>query len=84
MVAWATANVPHVDGRRETAKFIDHWRAASGAVARKADWVAAWRNWMRKADERPAGVRSLPAGSRTPTTTQRVNDALALLRPEED
>lgn len=84
MVAWARANVPHVDGRRETEKFVDHWRSASGAAARKTDWVAAWRNWMRKADERPTAVRRLPNGSRTPTTTQRVNDALALLRPEED
>jgi hypothetical protein len=51
MVAWARKEVPHVDGRLETQKFIDHWTAASGATARKLDWVAAWRNWMRKADE---------------------------------
>lgn len=51
MVEWARREVPHVDGRRETQKFIDHFRAASGATARKQDWVSAWRNWMRKADE---------------------------------
>ena len=83
MVSWARANVPHVDGRRQTEMFVDHWRSASGANARKRDWEAAWRNWMRKADDRPASVHRLSA-SRTPTTTQRVNDALALLRPEED
>jgi DNA-binding transcriptional ArsR family regulator len=38
-----------IDGRREFAKFCDHWRAASGANARKHDWDAAWRNWCRKA-----------------------------------
>jgi hypothetical protein len=35
-----------VDG--ETQKFLDHF-AASGEL--KADWVAAWRNWMRRAPE---------------------------------
>lgn len=60
MVAWAQENVPHVDGRRATAMFIDHFRAASGANARKLDWVAAWRNWMRKADTSP-GVAARPA-----------------------
>jgi hypothetical protein len=54
MVAWARANVPNVDGRVQTQKFTDHWKAASGANARKKDWVAAWRNWMRTADERLA------------------------------
>lgn len=71
MVAWHQANTPHVDGRRETEKFIDHWRSASGANARKRDWVAAWRNWMRKADDdlarrgsgRPA-ARKLSIGDR--------------------
>jgi hypothetical protein len=39
---------------RELARFRDHWRAAGGANARKHDWDAAWRNWLRKADdERP-------------------------------
>lgn len=52
MVAWAKTNVPHVDGRVETQKFIDYFTAASGANARKLDWVAAWRLWMRNADDR--------------------------------
>ena len=51
MVAWARTHVPYVDGRRETEKFINHYTAASGAVARKRDWAAAWRNWMYKADD---------------------------------
>jgi len=65
MVQWAKANVPHVDGRLETAKFTDHFKAASGANARKKDWIAAWRNWMRTADQRLSqgsnGYRPQPA-----------------------
>lgn len=51
MVEWARANTPGVDGRRETEKFIDHWRAKPGTAATKVDWVATWRNWMRKSQE---------------------------------
>lgn len=32
----------------EAAKFRDYWISASGQNARKRDWQAVWRNWMRK------------------------------------
>lgn len=69
-LAWARESFPGVDARAEAAKFVDHWRAASGQSARKRDWKAAWRNWVRKAAEggpgrqrgRPPTVRpQLPA-----------------------
>jgi hypothetical protein len=57
----ATAKAEGADADREFAKFTDHWRAASGANARKHDWDAAWRNWCRKShDMRPNG-RAPPA-----------------------
>jgi hypothetical protein len=34
----------------ETEKFRDHF--LSKQTERKTDWVAAWRNWMRRASER--------------------------------
>jgi hypothetical protein len=49
MVDWARNNTPAVNGRIETANFVDYWTAASGTNATKLDWVAAWRTWMRKA-----------------------------------
>jgi hypothetical protein len=79
MIAWARDEVPGVDGKRETAKFIDYWTAASGANARKRDWKAAWRNWMRQADERggsrPNGSHQ-PARPQRPTTNDRVQQAI--------
>lgn len=36
----------------EAAKFRDHWRSASGQTARKCDWPATWKNWVRRALER--------------------------------
>lgn len=88
MVAWARANVPHVDGRLQTDMFIDHFRAASGANASKQDWVAAWRNWMRKAPAttdrgpafRPAVNGSAPQQG---TSSQRANAFLALRKGDQ-
>lgn len=60
MVAWATEKVPHVDGRRETEKFVNYWRARS-KDATKLDWEATWRNWMLTAAERvPGNGRASP------------------------
>lgn len=45
----AIAVTENANPEREFATFIDHWRSASGAKARKHDWDAAWRNWCRRA-----------------------------------
>lgn len=79
MVAWAKTSVPHVDLRTETAKFVDHWRAESGQKSRKLDWPAAWRNWMRNADQRLGR-----ANGHAPPLRQSVGDAnLARLRARQ-
>jgi len=54
MHAWAKEHVPELGGLRETEKFINYWRAKSGASATKLDWPATWRNWMLTAAERLA------------------------------
>ena len=38
-------------------QFCDYWRAAAGPNARKCDWLAAWRNWVRREARarRPSG-----------------------------
>jgi hypothetical protein len=51
MIEWAAERAPLADGQRETEKFINHFQAASGPNASKRDWVAAWRNWMLRAQE---------------------------------
>lgn len=49
MVAWCRDECPAVDGRKQTDLFIDHWRAKPGKDGVKLDWVATWKNWMRRA-----------------------------------
>lgn len=72
MKAWASHEVPGLDLPSHTREFVDHFRAASGSNATKRDWVAAWRNWMRRAH------RSTP-GSRQTFTQQKQDNNLALL-----
>ncbi|WP_031467120.1 hypothetical protein [Sciscionella sediminilitoris] len=72
MVTWAREHTPHVDGRTETAKFIDYWQAKTGKDATKLDWVATWRNWMRNAAERA------PNRGRKPTKDDKIRALQAL------
>lgn len=76
MVAWFRENCPNVDGKWETEKFCDHWRAKPGKDGRKLDWVMTWKNWMRRAeDQAKPRVRSTPS---VPTTNARVQAGLDL------
>lgn len=58
-----------VDADQEAEKFHDHWLSKSGATGMKADWSAAWRNWVRNAiefsrDRSPRGYT--PSGGTIP------------------
>jgi len=53
---WALQEKPlwSADDVRKLADiFADHWRAASGKGAAKLDWLATWRNWVRKEPDAP-------------------------------
>jgi hypothetical protein len=76
MVAWFRERCPGLDGKTETEKFRNYWRAKSGQAATKLDWPATWRNWMLSAYERlprPAVPGQAPRRS---TTDERVQQAL--------
>lgn len=50
MRSWAAEEVPDLDVDRSTRAFVDYWRAKAGKEATKVDWVATWRNWLRRDD----------------------------------
>ena len=53
--------------RGEADKFADYWRGRAGKDAVKADWLATWRNWCRRADEGPSGsAPRSPTGANLP------------------
>ena len=48
---WALGERPDwgaEDVRKCAERFRDHWLAKGGADARKVDWEATWRNWIRR------------------------------------
>lgn len=47
-ILWAKKECPLVDWKLETQKLKD-WALANGS--RKADWIATWRNWLRRTQQ---------------------------------
>lgn len=48
MRAWARLKIPSVDIDAQHEEFCDYWRAHGKKML---DWVATWRNWMRRSPE---------------------------------
>jgi len=62
---WALQKRPDLtvdDVRNQAERFADYWHAKAGVNARKADWEATWRNWIRdaKTARQAAYARSPP------------------------
>lgn len=70
------AEAEKLPAERTFAKFCDHWRAASGARARKADWDATWRNWCRNEIDRGVSNGARGQGPK-PSAVEAVRRATA-------
>lgn len=64
------------DPDRTAERFRDHWHSKTGADARKTDWAATWRNWVRR--ESDWGQRSRGGGGapRLTPAQQRQQDVI--------
>lgn len=73
--AWAEQERPELDILEQAARFADHWHAKAGKDARKSDWLATWRNWIRG-----AFVTGKPrAGPNIPQEKSKGRQAIELL-----
>lgn len=61
---------------RELDKFADYWRAQPGAKARKVDWDATFRSWLRREADSFSGDRK-GGGRRDPLATFMLGAASA-------
>ncbi|WGS53549.1 hypothetical protein LFL96_21050 [Paraburkholderia sp. D15] len=59
--------------RKVADQFRDHWLAEGGAKARKADWEATWRNWVRR-EKSLSGAANAKTGA-TPINRQEALEA---------
>ena len=69
---WALHDRPDMtadDVRKEAEVFADYWHAKAGADAKKLDWQATWRNWVRRCDGPKPRGRSSPGA--TPFTPNK-------------
>jgi hypothetical protein len=83
MAAWASKHAHGIDIESETLKFVDYART-NGRLAK--DWVAAWRNWMRKAVEFKKEHAPATSGRRLETradSARRTTEALTMADPTE-
>jgi hypothetical protein len=68
----------HDEVHREADRFRDYWHSAPEAKAKKRDWSATWRNWVRRAVDGRAGGggRQRQAGGQSwlDITTAGLND----------
>ena len=52
---WSRQQRPDLDPDTTWHIFRDHWTAMPGAKGCKADWLATWRNWVRR-ESQPSGA----------------------------
>lgn len=65
---------PDLDPAVVFESFRDHWKAAAGSRGVKADWLATWRNWVRKETRKP-GTDDLQPGAREYLRRHAAEDA---------
>ena len=68
MEAWAKDNAPDVDVHAMLSEFVDYWRGVAGSKGVKLDWVATWRNGMRKRQSWVAEKRPTRPGQQKPAS----------------
>lgn len=77
---WAMLEKPELSAdavRKIAENFKDHWCAnANQANAKKADWEAAWRNWVRR--QRPESTGFQTATERRAANNKRAGDEFIL------
>jgi hypothetical protein len=77
LVAYAERELPGVDVEKLAEAFRDFWIAAAGERARKLNWAATWRTWVRRSardyptKRQPAPLGQIP-GKRAPPTDEQI------------
>lgn len=71
---WALAEQPSwqpADVIRIAEQFRDYWLAKGGADARKVDWGATWRNWVRRERQSPARTTNVRPPTARPSAYEQ-------------
>lgn len=72
---WAENERPDLDIDKTAEIFKDHWLGKPGKEGRKADWLATWRNWVRREKRQVAKRYPHEADQRPYHSAQSANEA---------
>jgi Helix-turn-helix domain len=75
--AWAKHERPDLDPYKVWERFSDHWAATPGSRGCKSDWLATWRNWVRRENSTNKGNNYAKPQSRI-ERTQSIMQELAI------
>ena len=78
MRLWARYKVPSVNIDEQHELFLDYWRAHGKKML---DWVATWRNWMRRAPEFARPVNQYSQFARRPAPAHAIAPRQEVPRP---
>ena len=81
---WAVNEAPAVNATAEAKKFVDYWVGVPGQKGLKLDWLATWRNWIRRTAEQQKGNGDGRSNSRRKRDTQREAAAELLADTSDD
>ena len=56
---WAKSERSDIDVETEAESFKDYWSAKGGKEACKTDWLATWRNWVRRSNAPKFGQKTV-------------------------
>jgi len=81
--AFCQTERPDLDPRKTWETFHDYWVAQPGVKGRKTDWLATWRNWVRKQDTtRNGGIGNGRTSTRPLNSSERARIAREQLDAE--
>ncbi len=83
MKAEAAVEWPGLDVFEHTKRFVDYWRGKAGKDGTKLDWMATWRNWMRRANDDEKNRRSAPGYRESPADRARRIEAELAARQQD-
>jgi len=79
-IAYCREQRPELDPERVAENFRDYWHAKAGVDARKADWPATWRTWVRnersQTSARPASLPPVGGGPNRQEQLELANRAV--------
>lgn len=81
---WAKEkNLDYLDLDAITEHFVDYWLGKSGKDGAKADWVATWRNWIRREATNVRPMHRAPLPERPSTNIARLPKCPTCNAPQE-